>query len=106
MSQKKKKVDQKKLLESEKLEVKYTKSFTKREWLEDKMIEFINLTKKNEPEIKKDDWISLQLEAMGKSMYESLTKRQQYGCLHEMQGVVFRYVSSQLDRQEGQQMAP
>ena len=66
----------------------------------------LDLTKKNEPEIKKDDWISLQLEAMGESIHESLTKRQQYGCLHEMQAVVFRYVSSQLDRQERQQMAP
>ena len=31
-----------------------------------------DLTKKNEPEVKKDDWISLQLEAMSVNLYMNL----------------------------------
>ena len=59
------------------------------------MIEYIDLTKKAEVEVRKDDFISLQLEAMGESIRESLPKRQDNACFHEMQGVVLRYVSNQ-----------
>ena len=55
-------------------------------------------------DLRKEDFISPQLEAMGESIRESLPKRQAYACLHEMQGVVFRYVSTQLDQQMGQPM--
>ena len=69
------------------------------------MIEYIDLTKKAEVDLRKDDFISLQVEAMAESIRESLGKRQAYACLHEMQGVVFWYVSNELDRQAGPQMA-
>ena len=69
------------------------------------MIEYIDLTKKAEVDLRKDDFISLQLEAMGESIRESLPKRQGHACLHEMQGVVFQYVSNQLDQQMAQPMA-
>ena len=69
------------------------------------MIEYINLTKKTEVDLRKDDFISLQPKAMGESIRESLPKRQAYACLHEMQRVVFRYVSNQLDQQMAQPMA-
>ena len=82
-----------------------TKGSTKRERLEDKMIEYIDLTKKAEVDLRKDDFISLQVEAMAESIRESLPKRQAYACLHEMQGVVFWYVLNQLDQQMGQPMA-
>ena len=85
--------------------MKMTKGSTKRERLEDKMIEYIDLTKKAEVDLRKDDFISLQVKAMAESISESLPKMQAYTCLHEMQGVVFRYVSTQLDQQIGQQMA-
>ena len=81
-----------------------TKGSTKRERLEGKMIEYIDLTKKTEVNLRKDDFISLQVEAMAESIRESLPKRQAYACLHEMQGVVFRYVSNQLGQQMGQPM--
>ena len=68
------------------------------------MIEYINLTKKAEVDLRKDDFISLKVEAMAESIRESMGKRQAYACLHEMQGVVFRYVSNELDRQAGPQM--
>ena len=80
-----------------------TKGSTKRERLEDKMIEYIDLTKK--ADLRKDDFISLKVKAMAESIRESLPKRQAYACLHEMQGVVFQYVSNQLDQQMGQPMA-
>ena len=70
------------------------------------MIEYIDLTKRSETEVKKEDYITLQLEAMRESTRESLSKRQAYSCLHEMQGVIFRYVSAQLDRQKGVAPAP
>ena len=82
-----------------------TKGSTKRERLEDKMIEYIDLTKKAEVDLRKDDFISLQVEAMAESIRESLPKMQAYACLHEMQGVVFRYISNQLNQQMGQPMA-
>ena len=41
---------------------------------------------------------------MAESIRESLGKRQAYACLHEMQGVMFWYVSNELDRQVGPQM--
>ena len=41
---------------------------------------------------------------MAESIRESLGKRQAYACLHGMQGVVFWYVSNELDRQAGPQM--
>ena len=69
------------------------------------MIEYIDVTKKAEVDLRKDDFISLQLEAMGESIRESLPKRQANACLHEMQGVVFQYVSNQLDQQMAQPMA-
>ena len=100
----KKKIEEKELADTERPEIKMTKSSTKRECLEEKMIEYIDLTKKTEVDAKKDKYISLQLEAMGESIRESFPKRQAYSCLYEMQAVVFRYVSNQLDRQEGQQM--
>ena len=87
---------------AERPEVKLTKGSSKRERFEDKMIEYIDLTKKAEVDIRKDDFISLQVEAMAESIRESLGKRQAYACLHEMQGVVFWYVSAKLDRQAGQ----
>ena len=93
------------MAETERPEIKMTKGSTKKERLEDKMIEYIDLTKKAEVDLRKDDFISLQLEAMGESIRESLPKRQAYACLHEMQGVVFRYVSNQLDQQMAQPMA-
>ena len=43
---------------------------------------------------------------MAESIRESLGKRQAYACLHEMQGVVFQYVSAELDRQAGQMTQP
>ena len=49
-----------------------TKGSTKRERLEDKMIEYIDLTKKAEVDLRKDDFISLQIEAMAESIRESL----------------------------------
>ena len=67
------------------------------------MIEYIDLTKKAEVDLRKDDFISL--EAMGESIRESLPKRQAYACLHEMQGIVFWYISNQLDQQMAQPMA-
>ena len=69
------------------------------------MIEYIDLTKKAEVYLRKDDFISLQVKAMAESIRESLPKRQAYACLHEMQGVVFWYISNQLDQQMGQHMA-
>ena len=56
----KRKTDNRELHETEKPEVKQTKNATKREKLEEKMIEFIDLTKKAEPEAK-NDYISIQL---------------------------------------------
>ena len=94
------------MAETERPEIKMTKGSTKRERLEDKMIEYINLTKKAEVDLRKDNFISLQVEAMAESIRESLPKRQAYACLHEMQGVVFWYISNQLDQQMGQQMTP
>ena len=82
-----------------------TKGSTERERLEDKMTEYINLTKKAEVDLRKDNFVGLQVEAMAESIKESLPKRQAYACLHEMQGVVFRYVSNQLDQQMGQPIA-
>ena len=93
------------MAETERPEIKMTKGSTKRERLEEKMIEYIDLTKKAEVDLRKDDFISLQVEAMAESIRESLPKRQAYACLHEMQGVVFRYVSNHLDQQMGQPMA-
>ena len=55
-------------------------------------------------DLRKDDFISLQVEAMAESIRESLPKRQAYACLYDMQGVVFRYISNQLDQQMGQPM--
>ena len=101
MPTKRKTYGNKELMESDKPEVKQTKHYTKREKLEEKMIEFIDLTKKSEPEVKKDDYIAIQLEAMGEAIRESLSRRQQFACLHEMQGVVFKDVSTQLDIKEG-----
>ena len=93
------------MAETERPEIKITKGSTKRERLEDKMIEYIDLTKKAEVDLRKDDFISLQVEAMAESIRESLPKKQAYACLHEMQGIVFWYVSNQLDQQMGQPMA-
>ena len=45
--QKKRKSDDKELAETERPEIKMTKASTKRERLEDKMIEYIDLTKKS-----------------------------------------------------------
>ena len=87
------------MAETERPEIKMTKGSTKRERLEDKMIEYIDLTKKAEVDLRKD------VEAMAESIRESLPKRQAYVCLHEMQGVVFWYISNQLDQQMGQPMA-
>ena len=98
----KRKTDNRELHETDKPEVKQTKNATKREKLEEKMIEFIDLTKKAEPEAK-NDYISIQLEGMGEAIRDSLTKRQQFNCLHEMQGIVYKYVSNQLDIEEGLQ---
>ena len=75
------------MAETERPEIKTTKGSTKRERREDKMIEYINLTKKAEVDLRKDDFISLQVEAMAESIRESLPKSQAYACLHEMQGV-------------------
>ena len=77
------------MAETERPEVKLTKGSTKREHLEDKMIEYINLTKKAEVDLRKDDFISLQVKAITESVRESLGKRQAYAHLHEMQGVVY-----------------
>ena len=52
----------------------HTKSFTKRGKLEEKMIEFIDLTKKLEPEAKTEDYISIQSDAMGEAIRDFLCK--------------------------------
>ena len=90
--------------ETDRLEVKLTKGSTKREHVEDKMIEYIDLTKKAEVDLRKDDFISLQVKAMAESIREFLGKRQAYACLHKMQRVMFWYVSNELDRQARPQM--
>ena len=84
---------------TDKPEVKYTPQHRCKERLEDKMIEFIDLTTKQTaaelvphatPPTK--DYVGTQLEAMGQAIRSSLDPRQQFECLFEMNNVLYRHV--------------
>ena len=89
--------------DTEKPEVKYTPQHRRKEKLEEKMIELIDLTSKQTaaemapppppaaPPAPKD-YVATQLEAMGQAMRNSLDPRQQFECLYEMNGVLYRHV--------------
>ena len=89
--------------DTEKPEVKYTPQHRRKEKLEEKMIEFIDLTSKQTaaemapqpppaPPAPPKDYVATQLEAMGQAMRNSLDPRQQFECLYEMNGVLYRHV--------------
>ena len=89
------------LADTDKPEVKYTPQHRRKEKLEEKMIEFIDLTSKQTvaemapppppPPVQKD-YVATQLEAMGQAMRNSLDPRQQFECLYEMNSVLYRHV--------------
>ena len=85
-------------------EVKYTPQFKRKEKLEEKMIEYIDLTSKQAaaemlppaapaPPPPPKDYVTSQLEAMGQAMRSSLDQRQQFQCLYEMNNVLYRHVT-------------
>ena len=76
--------------------------------MEDKLIEYINLTMKQDvsaaaafavPE-KPKDYVAMQLEAIGEAVRENLNHRQQFECLHEMQAVLHRHMQQQQQQQQ------
>ena len=66
------------------------------------MTEFIDLMRKQIELEKCENYKTIQLEAMGKAMKESLNKRIQFQCLHEMQNILYSFVSSQADMNQVQ----
>ena len=66
------------------------------------MIEFIDLMRKHIESEKCEDYKTVQLEAMGKAMKESLNKRIRFQCVHVMQNIIYRFVSSQADMNQVQ----
>ena len=90
--------------ETERPDVKYTPQHKRKEKLEDKMIEFIDLTAKQSvaemappppaaPPVPKD-YVGSQLEAIGHALRNSLDAKQQFQCLYEMNNVLYRYVTN------------
>ena len=55
---------------------------------------------------KPKDYVSMQLEAMGEVVRSNLNARQQFECLHEMQGVLYRHMHQQQQQQLQTQPQP
>ena len=108
--------DFKEIEDTEKPEVKHTPKFKRKENLEDKLMEFIDLTAKQDaslalpmPVEKPKDYVAMQIEAMGEAIRCNLSQKAQFECLHEMQSVLFRYMNQNnfnMNMVQQQQAAP
>ena len=85
--------------DTDKPEVKYIPQYRHKERLEDKMIEFIDLTTKQiaaelvpHVAVPTKDYVGTQIEAMGQAIRSSLDPRQEFRCLFEMNNVLYRHV--------------